>query len=498
MAITGQIVVPRLAMWCAVYLDDERGEPVLQQVWHADERHGRGPAQRLVKTVPDELDDTDDAMLVGELTTLRLLARGRGIGHLVLGRPIGSPLRDDVLLVTDVDRAPGRAGHRQRPRAWRPARHRPGPPGEPAAAVAARRARARGGRRLRGCGRGDGGRRRLLRHLPRRWRAPGASWSATCAAPAPRPPRSPGSPGTPSARSPGPGSRSRATLERLNDAILDEGERARFLTLVCGIFRDAGRPGPHQPGQRRTPRAVRDRRGPAGAPDRHAAAAAGRDGEGGVRRRGARARARRAAGRAHRRRAGAPRRRADARRQRRRLRAEPRVGELPAQAVAERLRRLVVDFASTRRRATTSRSSRCGSASLSPQPAAAARRMPGRGVGPGHRPAAVDGAGGRRPEHRVAGRRTAARRRRRSHSGDRSPPCRRCRCPYFEECPDARFRTCFDDDVFRRPDRSALDDLRHAPGVPSHRGAGGLCSWRYSSTGRVAVVHRRDQADQHR
>ena len=27
-----------------------------------------------------------------------------------------------------------------------------------------------------------------------------------------------------------------ATLERLNDAILDEGERARFLTLVCGVI----------------------------------------------------------------------------------------------------------------------------------------------------------------------------------------------------------------------------------------------------------------------
>ena len=40
-------------------------------------------------------------MLAGELTTLRLLARGRGIGHLVLGRPVGSPLRDDVLLVTE-------------------------------------------------------------------------------------------------------------------------------------------------------------------------------------------------------------------------------------------------------------------------------------------------------------------------------------------------------------------------------------------------------------
>ena len=30
------------------------------------------------------------------------------------------------------------------------------------------------------------------------------------------------------------------TLERLNAAILDEGERARFLTLVCGLFRQEG------------------------------------------------------------------------------------------------------------------------------------------------------------------------------------------------------------------------------------------------------------------
>ena len=39
MAITGQIVVPKIAQWCAVHLDDDRGQPVLQQVWHEDERH---------------------------------------------------------------------------------------------------------------------------------------------------------------------------------------------------------------------------------------------------------------------------------------------------------------------------------------------------------------------------------------------------------------------------------------------------------------------------
>jgi hypothetical protein len=38
MAITGQIVVPKIAQWCAVHLDDDRGNPVLEQVWHEDER----------------------------------------------------------------------------------------------------------------------------------------------------------------------------------------------------------------------------------------------------------------------------------------------------------------------------------------------------------------------------------------------------------------------------------------------------------------------------
>ena len=101
MAITGQIVVPRLATWCALHLDDERGEPVLHQVWHSDEREIEGLRAALATRRPDALGSDRDPLLAGEVTTMRLVARGRGIGHLTLGRPVGSPLRDDVLLVTE-------------------------------------------------------------------------------------------------------------------------------------------------------------------------------------------------------------------------------------------------------------------------------------------------------------------------------------------------------------------------------------------------------------
>ncbi|MGH3361176.1 MAG: ATP-binding protein, partial [Nocardioides sp.] len=101
LAITGQIVVPRLATWCALYLDDERGHPVLKQVWHADERAIEDLRAALGEAGLDGVSDSSDPRLEGEVTTLRLVARSRGIGHLTLGRPAGSALRDDVLLVAE-------------------------------------------------------------------------------------------------------------------------------------------------------------------------------------------------------------------------------------------------------------------------------------------------------------------------------------------------------------------------------------------------------------
>jgi len=110
MAITGQIVVPKIAQWCAVHLDDERGNPVLQQVWHEDEQQIEPLRVHLEQNpapVTDEVEDGDAAEesaepgVWGEVLTVPLVARGRRIGHLSLGRPAGDPLRGEPLLVAE-------------------------------------------------------------------------------------------------------------------------------------------------------------------------------------------------------------------------------------------------------------------------------------------------------------------------------------------------------------------------------------------------------------
>jgi len=239
MAITGQIVVPRLATWCALYLDDERDEPVLHQVWHADERLVGDLRNALLKTRPDELAETGDAALAGELTTLRLMARGRGIGHLALGRPVGSPLRDDVLLVAEsivrraalaIDNARAHGALLATGQALQASLLPPSLPDVPGMDVGVVYEAAGEGTAAGGdfydifpvdagswcfvvgdvCGTGaeaaavTGLARHTIRSLTR------AGFTVA------------------------------ATLERLNEAILDEGERSRFLTLVCGIFREKG------------------------------------------------------------------------------------------------------------------------------------------------------------------------------------------------------------------------------------------------------------------
>jgi serine phosphatase RsbU (regulator of sigma subunit)/anti-sigma regulatory factor (Ser/Thr protein kinase) len=239
MAITGQIVVPRLATWCALHLDDERGEPALQQVWHADERRVEDLRNALLKTAPDELADTQDAELAGELTTIRLVARGRGIGHLTLGRPVGHPLRDDVRLVADsisrraalaIDNARSHGALLATGQALQRSLLPPSLPSVPGIDVGVVYEAAGEGASVGGdfydlfpidngswcfvvgdvCGTGaeaaavTGLARHTIRALTRA--------------------------GFPVA----------ATLERLNTAILDEGERARFLTLVCGTLRRQG------------------------------------------------------------------------------------------------------------------------------------------------------------------------------------------------------------------------------------------------------------------
>lgn len=100
MAITGQILVPQLATWCAVYLDDPRGEPALQHVWHCDENRNDPLQWLLATTPPDEIQHTDDPRLEGEVLCMPLVARAQQIGTLVLGREPGDPLTGETLLVT--------------------------------------------------------------------------------------------------------------------------------------------------------------------------------------------------------------------------------------------------------------------------------------------------------------------------------------------------------------------------------------------------------------
>lgn len=99
--VTGQIVVPQLAMWCAVHLDDERGRPVLVQIWHEDERLTDPLRSVLEVTALDQLTDSDDAILQGALLSIPLVARGRRFGFLTLGRARGDPLRGETLLVAE-------------------------------------------------------------------------------------------------------------------------------------------------------------------------------------------------------------------------------------------------------------------------------------------------------------------------------------------------------------------------------------------------------------
>ena len=101
-AMTGQIVVPTIASWCAIHLDDERGQPVLQQVWHQDEGRIEPLRAALEGIQPTQIEATENPTLDGEVTTIVLEAHGRRIGHLTLGRARGNPFRGEIRLVAEA------------------------------------------------------------------------------------------------------------------------------------------------------------------------------------------------------------------------------------------------------------------------------------------------------------------------------------------------------------------------------------------------------------
>ena len=125
-ALTGQLVVPRLADWCAVWLEDEvsgSGEwaggpgPRLARVWHASENRIeelRGALEKGPPSPPDggprsgpELCPWPGAALGphGASLAYRLVAGGRPLGTLVIGRAGGDVFPDEVTgLVEDFGR----------------------------------------------------------------------------------------------------------------------------------------------------------------------------------------------------------------------------------------------------------------------------------------------------------------------------------------------------------------------------------------------------------
>ncbi len=236
-ALTGQIVVPELARWCGIFLDDERGRPVLAQAWHEDEQ-AMEPLRRALVAGSGTVE-TGDARLDGEVRIVPLLARGRRIGRLALGRPEGDPLHGELLTVAEsvalraalaIDNARAHADLHTAglalQRSLLPA-DVPDMPGVEVGVVyePAGEGDAAGGDFYdlfpvgRGrwcfmvgdvCGKGAeaAAMTGMARHSVRALMRAGFSVAST--------------------------------LERLNAAILEEGERARFVTLVCGTLEASG------------------------------------------------------------------------------------------------------------------------------------------------------------------------------------------------------------------------------------------------------------------
>ncbi len=123
-ALAAQLVVPRLAAWCAVLLPDESGEFRLAYAWHADESRADALTSLLNHSPPPRIHPGAGAQpwsLAGSRPELRtamtaelasdpawcfpLRARDRSPGIFVIGRPRGGAMSRDALdLAEDLTR----------------------------------------------------------------------------------------------------------------------------------------------------------------------------------------------------------------------------------------------------------------------------------------------------------------------------------------------------------------------------------------------------------
>ncbi|MET7458885.1 GAF domain-containing SpoIIE family protein phosphatase [Nonomuraea sp. NPDC005501] len=105
-AIVAQVVVPRLSSWCAVYTADNATGPMrLVYVWHADEARIDGLRQELDGVDVDSAGTQPSILHLGDsqVLTVPLTARGRSLGVMCLGRSDRFP--DEVIqLAEDIGR----------------------------------------------------------------------------------------------------------------------------------------------------------------------------------------------------------------------------------------------------------------------------------------------------------------------------------------------------------------------------------------------------------
>ncbi|MEU7003759.1 SpoIIE family protein phosphatase [Nonomuraea sp. NPDC046570] len=105
-AIIAQIVVPRLASWCAVYTSDTGMGPLrLSYLWHADEARIDGLREELAGiVVPSPVRGASTIQLAdSQVLAVPLTARGRGLGVMCLGR--SDRFRDEVVqFAEDISR----------------------------------------------------------------------------------------------------------------------------------------------------------------------------------------------------------------------------------------------------------------------------------------------------------------------------------------------------------------------------------------------------------
>ena len=113
LALAAQLLVPALARWCAIYHRDEAGRSRPAVVWHADEEL-HDPLEAAVRESGEPAPGTDGALWPstevaalrpGELLVLPLEARGRVLGTIALAAPpgIGFP-REAADLAWDLAR----------------------------------------------------------------------------------------------------------------------------------------------------------------------------------------------------------------------------------------------------------------------------------------------------------------------------------------------------------------------------------------------------------